>query len=220
MVTDIYFSDNPDIDYQGQDDEELTHINSILVPKSPVNQLVDDWFIDELDADSRHISDDNTEFINLSGHTLKVRGKYRKNAYRRSYLKLFPAAKTSACLGKQAIRHLPNPKPGKIYIVNEPVLKFLLIHQDEPGARPIDDLAYRFELIDTIFYPESVDICKFIISARALRVAPYKGSAFSVRFETLRHQCESFAPLSDNNLFGFGPLPPGIIGFPFRGFRF
>lgn len=131
-------------------------------------QCVDGWLIDIDGADSSSHYPETHQYINtIPGTTLDITGATSSRFYPLS-LSFPPALSVTAT--KDSLHGLPDPEPGKIYIVDEPTLCYLLIHKDEPGARPIGDLVQPyFEHYDDEI-PEDHARFTYLIAARVFDV--------------------------------------------------
>ena len=115
---------------------------------------------------------------------------------------------------------LPDPRPDRILIPEEHVLKDVMAHLDEPGSRTVDDLAYPW--FDCGF-GDSVSKyrSRFLVSATLLRLAPYEGSFLAARIEMLQEALEEIRPLCSMrglvgrpSLLDFIPPNPYMSLFP------
>ena len=116
--------------------------NFFTTPNYKDLQCVDGWLIDIDGADSSPYYPETHRYINtIPDITLDIIGTTSSRSYPLSLS--FPP-ELAAAATKDGLHGLPDPEPGKIYIVSVPTLCYLLIHKDEPGARPIDDLVQPY----------------------------------------------------------------------------
>lgn len=207
--TEIIFTESPDsINDQDVNENYDLDISSALLVEQVVAQLINGWFIDEINAGADAVVNEDTRFINLTGKRIEITGQEGEAGDGRRPLKFFPID-GRACVVDGEIQGLPDPESGVVYIVNEDVVKYLLTHQSEADARTVDDIVYTngaVEIATSTKYDGSTrpdgltDRYKSLISARALKIVPLEGSAFADRMKYLEEANNFYASWLGDNL--------------------